>query len=110
MTNTHIRAVQTQVVEGSANPGFHETFVVPCQGPRDAVVLELHFGKGDQIVPIGMWGVSGRGEGRGRDDVSFAFRVHYSCGRPCDEYQVPGNIFVNRLLLCSWEEEAVVTV
>eukprot|EP00904_Undaria_pinnatifida_P008907 jgi/Undpi1/5146/HiC_scaffold_19.g08497.m1 len=47
------RDLQTQVVEGSANPSFHETFVVPCQGPRDAVVLELHFGKGDQIVPIG---------------------------------------------------------
>ncbi|CAM9171242.1 unnamed protein product [Ectocarpus sp. 12 AP-2014] len=47
------RDLQTETVSGGANIGFHETFVVPCQGPRDAVVLEVFFGEGEKAVAIG---------------------------------------------------------
>lgn len=34
-------------MNGTADPVFHEAFVVPCQGPRDAVALEVFFGGGE---------------------------------------------------------------
>jgi len=37
---------QTETIHGGANLSFQETFVVPCQGPRDAVVLEVFFVEG----------------------------------------------------------------
>lgn len=48
------RRRQTQHVNGGANPDFHEAFVVPCQGLRDAVVLGIYLGEGGQSLPIGM--------------------------------------------------------
>ncbi|CAN0366229.1 unnamed protein product [Pylaiella littoralis] len=47
------RDLQTETVQGGTNPGFHETFVVPCQGPRDALVLEIFFGEGEKARSIG---------------------------------------------------------
>eukprot|EP00903_Cladosiphon_okamuranus_P018091 g16649.t1 len=47
------RDLQTETIQGGANPAFHETFVVPCQGPRDAVVLEIFFGEGEKALSIG---------------------------------------------------------
>eukprot|EP00752_Nemacystus_decipiens_P005964 g5386.t1 len=47
------RDLQTETIQGGANPAFHETFVVPCQGPRDAVVLEVFFGEGEKALSIG---------------------------------------------------------
>ena len=45
---------QTQGIRGGANPVFRESLVVPCQGPRDAIVLGVYYKTaGDNLALLG---------------------------------------------------------
>lgn len=69
MNTTTGNELQTESVKGGLSPNFGESFVVPCQGPRDAVMVGVYSGNeergkliGEAVLPLDTRFVGGNRE------------------------------------------------